>query len=76
MRYMVITVPNSDACANLLDVVKKKNAQDYIGFTSFNSDLGAALLEEYPDAGVGMLIDTTDKKVLTVLETVEVLKGL
>lgn len=76
MRYMVITVPNSDACASLLDVVEKKNAQDYIGFTSFNSDLGSSLLEEYPGAGIGMLIDTVDKKVLTVLETVEVLKGL
>jgi len=76
MRYMVITVPGSAACASLLDVVEKKNAQDYIGFTSFNSDLGAALLEEYPDAGIGMLIDTIDKEVLTVLETVKVLKGL
>ncbi len=76
MRYMVITVPGSAACASLLDVVEKKNAQDYIGFTSFNSDLGAALLEEYPDAGIGMLIDTVDKEVLTVLETVKVLKGL
>ncbi len=76
MRYIVITVPDSEACANLLDVVEKKGIQDHIGFTSFNSDLAASLLEEYPDAGVGVVIDTVDKKVLNVRETVEVLKGL
>lgn len=75
MRYIVITVPDSTSCENLLSVVKERGLSNKIAFTSFNSELAQALLEEYPTAGIGVVIDTTSKKVLTSAETAELLKS-
>lgn len=76
MRYMVVTTPNSSTCELLLEIVDREQLHEHVGFTSFNSDLGASLLERYPDSGIGVVIDTVEKRVLNTRGTAEMFKNL